>query len=115
MVFIRVRAQMREPAKKSSFLRENNVKSKINMHTSHKTYLFGGPLEAGNDGILDFVQVLDSLSTINQDVGSKGVGTEAPDLTGFSDIVFVFVGQVTTSDLEILLVGNVTLKKSKIS
>ena len=85
------------------------------MHTSRKTYLFGGPLEAGNDGILDFVQVLDSLSTIDQDVGSKGVGTEAPDLTGFSDIVFVFVGQVTTSDLEILLVGNFTLKRSIIS
>ena len=83
------------------------------MHTSHKTYLFGGPLEAGNDGILDFVQVLNSLSTIDQDVGSKGVGTEAPDLTGFSDVVFVFIGQVTTSDLEILLVGNFTLKGQK--
>lgn len=32
--------------------------------------LTGGPLETGNNGILDFVQVLDSLGLVNQQVGT---------------------------------------------
>lgn len=32
----------------------------------HVTYLLGGPLEAGNAGILDLVEVLDSLGAVNQ-------------------------------------------------
>jgi len=44
------------------------------------TYLLGCPLEASNDGVLDLVEVLDTLCAVHQNVGAVGVGTEAPDL-----------------------------------
>lgn len=44
--------------------------------------LTGSPLETGNDGILDFVEVLNSLGLINEQVGTGGVWAEAPNLTG---------------------------------
>jgi hypothetical protein len=47
----------------------------------------GGPLETSNDGILDFVKILDSLCAIHDDIGSCAVWAEAPDLTGFSDVL----------------------------
>jgi hypothetical protein len=60
-------------------------------HTSHVLFsqdtFLGGPLEASNDGILDFVQVLDSLGDVNDDIWACAVWTEAPDLTGFCDIL----------------------------
>ena len=43
-------------------------------------YLLGGPLEAGDDAVLDLVKVLDSLGAVNHQVGSVGVGAEAPNL-----------------------------------
>jgi hypothetical protein len=42
----------------------------------------GSPLETGDNGILDFVEVLNSLSLINEQVGTGGVWAEAPNLTG---------------------------------
>ena len=61
-------------------------------------------MEAGDDGVLDLVKILDSLSGVDKDVGSSSLGSEAPDLTGFVHVVFVLVAQVTATDLEILLV-----------
>ena len=40
----------------------------------------GSPLEAGDDAVLDLVKVLHSLGAVNHQVGSVGVGIEAPDL-----------------------------------
>ena len=77
-----------------------------------KSYLFGSPLESSNNGILDFIQVLYTLGAVDQNVGSHGVGAEAPDLPGFSDVIFVLIGQVTTTDLEVLFVGHFTLKST---
>merc|ERR1711971_843048 len=62
--------------------------------------LFRSPLESSNNRVLDFIQVLDSLGGVNNNVGSHGVWTETPNLSGFSDVIFVFVSQVTTTDLE---------------
>lgn len=75
-----------------------------------KLYLFRGPLETSHDGILDFIEVLNSLGAINKDVGSSGVRAEAPDLPGLGDVVLILVGQVATSDLEVLLGGYLTLR-----
>ena len=43
-------------------------------------YLLTGPLESSNARVLDFIEVLDSLGAVHQDVGSVGVGAEAPNL-----------------------------------
>lgn len=64
--------------------------------------LLGGPLEAGDHGVLDLVQVLHSLGTIDQDVGPSSLGTEAPDLTGLGDVVLVLFAQVTRAGLEVV-------------
>ncbi|KNC26657.1 hypothetical protein FF38_01376 [Lucilia cuprina] len=75
---------------------------------SQDTFL-GGPLETSNDGILDFVQVLYGLGTIQDEVRTGTVGTETPDLTSFSYIIIVFLSQVTGTDLEIVLGADVTV------
>ena len=64
--------------------------------------LAGGPLESGDDGVLDFVQVLNSLGLVNQQVGTVGVGTEAPNLTGIGDIPAVLVSKDTGTSLEVV-------------
>ena len=65
-------------------------------------YLLGGPLESSHNGVLDLVEVLHSLGAVDEDVGAGGVGAEAPDLTGLGDVVLVLVGQVATTDLEVV-------------
>jgi hypothetical protein len=64
--------------------------------------LAGGPLESGDDGVLDFVQVLNSLGLVNQQVGTVGVRTEAPNLTGIGDIPAVLVSEDTGTSLEVV-------------
>jgi hypothetical protein len=64
--------------------------------------LLGGPLETGDDRVLDFVEVLDGLGLVDKQVGTGGVGTEAPNLTGIGDIPAVLVGEDTGTGLEIV-------------
>lgn len=64
--------------------------------------LLGGPLETGDDRVLDFVEVLDGLGLVDEDVGTVGVGTEAPNLTGIGDIPAVLVSKITGTSLEIV-------------
>jgi hypothetical protein len=64
--------------------------------------LTGSPLETGHDGILDFVQVLNSLGLVNQQVGAGTVGTEAPNLSGVSDIPAEVISHDTGTSLEIV-------------
>ncbi len=64
--------------------------------------LTGSPLEARDDGVLDFVEVLDGLGLVNEQVGAVGVGTESPDLAGIGDIPAEVVGQETGAGLEIV-------------
>jgi hypothetical protein len=72
---------------------------------SNRTFL-GGPLESGNARILDFAKVLDSLGGVNQQVGTSSVGTETPNLTGFSNIPTVLVSELTSTNLEIVTRSN---------
>jgi hypothetical protein len=74
---------------------------------SNGTFLCG-PLETGNDGILDFVQVLNSLGLVNEQVGTSGLGTKAPNLTGVGDIPAVLVSQDTGTSLEIVTRTNLS-------
>ena len=68
---------------------------------SHGTFL-GGPLEGSNARILDFVQVLNTLGDINEQVGASGVGTETPDLPGISNIPTELISEDTSTELEIV-------------
>jgi hypothetical protein len=68
----------------------------------------GGPLETGDNGILDFVEVLDGLGLVNQQVGTVGVGTEAPNLTGISDIPTEVIGEDTGTSLKIVTGSDLT-------
>lgn len=74
--------------------------------TSHgllgETSLLGGPLESGNNGILDFVHVLHSLGSIEEDVGSSGIRTETPNSSSIGDIPTVRVGEVSSSELGVV-------------
>ena len=81
------------------------LKSLLNRHPEADrptTHLLGGPLEAGDDRVLDLVEVLHSLGAVDEDVGSLGVGAEAPDLPRLGDVVLVLVGQVPAADLEVV-------------
>jgi len=62
----------------------------------------GGPVEGSDAGILNFVQVLDSLGNVDQQVGSVSVRTKAPDLTGIAGVPVVFVSQDLTTDLGVV-------------
>jgi hypothetical protein len=64
------------------------------------------PLETGHNGILDFVEVLDGLGLVNQQVGTSAIRTEGPDLTGVSDIPAEVVSEDTGTGLEIVTGGN---------
>lgn len=68
--------------------------------------LTGGPLETRDERVLDFVEVLDGLGLVNQQVGTGGVGTEAPNLTGIGDIPAVLVSKETGTSLEIITGGD---------
>jgi len=63
----------------------------------------GGPLEGSDEGVLDFVEVLNSLGLIDEDVGSSGVWAKAPDLTGISDIPSEVVSEETSTILGVIL------------
>jgi hypothetical protein len=65
--------------------------------------LSGGPLEGGFDGILDFLEVLDGLGHIDEEVGSGGVWSEAPNLLGMVLLPVEVVAEDLSSGLEVLL------------
>jgi len=54
-------------------------------------------LETGNDRVLDFAEILDSLGLIDEEIWSSGIWTETPNFTGISDIPSVIVGKDTIS------------------
>jgi hypothetical protein len=64
--------------------------------------LTGSPLESRDNGILDFVEVLHGLGLVDEQVGTGGVGTEAPNLTGIGDIPAVLVSEDTGTSLEVV-------------
>lgn len=64
--------------------------------------LTGSPLETRDDRVLDFVEVLDGLGLVDEQVGTVGVGTETPDLTGVGDIPLVLVSHETGTGLEVV-------------
>ena len=64
--------------------------------------LLGSPLEGGNTGILDLVQVLHTLGDVDHQVGTGRIGTKTPDLPSISDIPPELVSHDPSTRLEIV-------------
>jgi hypothetical protein len=64
--------------------------------------LLGSPLEASNNGILDFIEVLNSLGDIDQEIGSSALGTEGPDLSCLGGVPLVLLDEDTGTSLEVV-------------
>lgn len=71
--------------------------------------LLGGPLESSDNWVLDFVQVLDSLGDIDQEIWSGALWTESPQLSGLGDIVLVLLVEEASTSLELLSWGDLVL------
>lgn len=71
-----------------------------------KGTLAGRPLETGDHGVLDFVEVLDSTGLVNEQVGTATVGTETPNLLAIGDIPAEVVGEDTGTSLEVVTRGD---------
>ena len=91
---------------------EGNIHD-VEADTTHRLLsegtLAGGPLETGGDGILDFVEVLDGLGLIDNQVGTSHVGTESPDLSGVGNIPPVVVSEDTGTGLHIVTRRNLAV------
>ena len=68
--------------------------------------LLGSPLEGSFHGILDLIKVLDGGGLVEENVGTRGVGTEAPDLECVVLVPLVLLGKDLNSLLAVLLGGN---------
>mmetsp|Transcript_10256 Transcript_10256/g.17658 ORF Transcript_10256/g.17658 Transcript_10256/m.17658 type:complete len:841 (-) Transcript_10256:216-2738(-) len=64
--------------------------------------LLGSPLEGSHARVLDLVQVLHSLTHVNEHVGPGGLGTEGPDLLGQILVPVELLRQQATADLGIV-------------
>mmetsp|Transcript_17466 Transcript_17466/g.43566 ORF Transcript_17466/g.43566 Transcript_17466/m.43566 type:complete len:571 (-) Transcript_17466:874-2586(-) len=67
------------------------------------------PVETGDNGFLDFQQVVDSLGGINVSVRSVLVRSESPDLSGLSDIPAEIISELASQSLAISLRIDLTI------
>mmetsp|Transcript_5297 Transcript_5297/g.19284 ORF Transcript_5297/g.19284 Transcript_5297/m.19284 type:complete len:856 (+) Transcript_5297:61-2628(+) len=73
----------------------------------------GGPLERRDARILDFVEVLDTLTHVDDKVRASGVRTEAPNLLRSKILVpAVRVSQITATSLRVITRGDITVVNS---
>jgi hypothetical protein len=79
-----------------------NVKLATSHLRFHEGTFFGSPLESGDNGIFDFVQVVNSLGGVNDNIWSGYVWTEAPNLLGVLWVPAPVLGQVVDLFLGVL-------------
>jgi hypothetical protein len=72
---------------------------------AHRTFL-GSPLESTNDRVLNFVEVLDTLRGITNNVWTGTFWAESPQLSCLFNVPLVVVGQISASNLWIILGGD---------
>lgn len=69
----------------------------VDSHSSHALFahytFFGGSLECSFHGVLDFVQELDTLGSINEHVWSSVVWSEGPNLLGIGLVPFKLINK----------------------
>lgn len=63
--------------------------------------LVHGPVKSANDRLPDLAQVVNSLGRVDEDVRSRSLRAECPDLAGLADVPFVRVRQVTRARLRL--------------
>jgi hypothetical protein len=84
---------------------EGNIHDVVS-DTSHVLFgtgsFLGSPLETSDTRVLDFVEVLDGLGGVDQQVGTGGFGTETPNLSGLGNIPSEFIGHQSSSNLEVV-------------
>lgn len=59
-------------------------------------------MEAGDDGVFDFVEVLDGLGLVDEQVGAIGVGAETPNFAGVGDVPVEIVREDTGAGFEVV-------------
>ena len=64
--------------------------------------LLGRPLECSNTRILNFVQILNALGNVDEQVGASGVRAKTPDLSGIRGVPSVVISQSPTPYFEIV-------------
>jgi len=74
-----------------------------------KNTLLGGDLEAADNGVLNFVEVLHGLGGVDDKVGAGGFGSETPDLAGIVDVPFVLLVQDLGTSLLLITRGDGSL------
>jgi len=72
---------------------------------AHWTFL-GGPLESADNRVLNFVEVLNTLGGVDNNVWAGTFWSECPDLTCLTDVPFVVICEVPTTDLWIVFGGD---------
>ena len=97
----------------SSSVNSVGVKSNIlevESDTSHvfvgQGTFFGGPLESRLAGVLNFVHELALLGNIDKQVGTGGLGSEAPNFLCIVGVPSEFVLENLVADFDVLLGGN---------
>lgn len=81
----------------------HNVEFDLSQVLFSKDGFLGDPLETRFHGVLDFVEVLNSLGGIAKDVWTTVVWTEGPDLLGLSTVPTEFFGEDLNSFLRVAL------------
>jgi len=71
----------------------------------HNTLLCG-PLEGSFHGVLDFIEILDLLGNINEQVGTSSLWAETPNLLCIVGVPLVFVLEHASTLFRILLGRN---------
>jgi len=69
---------------------------------AHDTFL-GSLLEGRHARVLDFAHELALLGDINKEIGTSGLGTEAPDLLGIIGVPLVLILEDFVANLDVLL------------
>jgi len=82
----------------------------IESNTSHVLLghdsFFRSPLKGSLHRVLNFIQILNSLSHINQKIGTGSFWAEAPNLLSLIDVPLELVSKLSASDLLVLLEGD---------
>jgi hypothetical protein len=93
----------------AGLIKKSVIISKSVKQKGKGTDLLGCPLESGHHTVLDLVEVLHGLGAVHQQVGTSALRAEAPDLAGLSGVPLKLLHQVTTTLLQVLAGGDVTL------
>jgi len=80
-----------------------DVESDSSHVLSGQDSLLGDPLVGSDNRVLNLRKVLNSLGDVDANIGSIGVGSKTPDLSGLSNVPAVLLSELSSSELEVVL------------